>query len=144
MAGLAAAVGCELGVSDWHEVRQDGVDAFAQATGDDYWIHTDPVRAAAGPMGSTIAHGLYTLALGPMFTGSIVQFGGFSMILNYGYDRVRFPAPLPVGSCLRMRSALIALDATRTGAQATLRQTFECAGSDKPVCVADSVLRLVS
>ena len=144
MAGLAAAVGGELGVSDWQEVRQDQIDLFARATGDDYWIHTDPVRAGAGPMGATIAHGLYTLSLGPMFTGSIVRFGGFGMILNYGYDRVRFPAPLPVGSRLRMRSALVAVDPTRTGAQATLRQTFECEGGDKPVCVADSVLRLVS
>lgn len=138
---LVAAEGDELGVSDWHTVTQSEIDAFAQATGDHYWIHTDPERAGQGPIGKTIAHGLYTLSLGPRFTYSIVEFTGFSMTLNYGYDRVRFMSPVPVDSRVRMRSELIGVKRLEGGAQATLRQMFELEGADKPACVADSVLR---
>ena len=140
---LAAAAGDELGNSDWHDVTQERVDAFAETTGDRYWIHTDPTRAAETPLGSTIAHGLYTLSLGPMFTDEIVTFEGFAMRLNYGYEKVRFPAPLPVGSRVRMRSQLVDVTSVGGGAQATLRQTFEREGGVKPVCVADSVLRFL-
>src|SRR3954471_20462660 len=100
---LQAAVGEEMGVSDWYEVTQERIDVFAQATGDDYWLHTEPDRAADSPMGTTIAHGLLTLGLGPGWTNAIVTFEGFALRLNYGYEKVRFPAPLPVGSRVRMR-----------------------------------------
>ena len=144
MDELVAASGEELGVSDWHEVTQAGIDAFADATGDTYWIHTDPERAKDGPLGGTIAHGLLTLSLGPKFTYSIVQFEGFSITLNYGYEKVRFPAPLPVDSRVRMRSQLVAVEPTANGASARLLQTFETEAGGKPVCVAESVLRFVA
>ena len=103
---LKAKVGEELGVSDWHEVTQAEIDAFADATGDHQWIHVDPERAAQSPFGSTIAHGLYTLGLGPRFTYEAYAVEGFAFGVNYGYDRVRFPAPLPVDSRVRMRATL--------------------------------------
>ena len=141
---LIAATGEELGVSEWHHVGQEQIDAFAAATGDHYWLHVDPERAAAGPLGSTIAHGLYTLSLGPMFTDAIVRFEGFAATLNYGYEKVRFPAPVPVDSRVRMRSELVEVDEVPGGAQARLRQTFELDGGAKPVCVAGSVLRFLT
>jgi acyl dehydratase len=141
---LRASVGEELGVSAWHDITQERIDAFADATGDDYWIHVDPERAAASELGGTIAHGLLTLSLGPMFTYSLVRFEGFSVTLNYGYEKVRFPAPLPTGSRVRMRSRLVEVVDVSGGAQASLLQTFERDGSDKPVCVATSIVRFVS
>src|SRR4051812_22823483 len=95
MDELVAAEGEELGASDWQQVTQGDIDAFAAATGDHYWIHTDPERAKAGPMGSTIAHGLYTLSLGPRFNYGVFEIKGFSMMLNYGYEKVRFISPVP-------------------------------------------------
>src|SRR3954470_2305757 len=106
---LRAKVGEELGVSEWHEVTQERIDAFAEATGDDQWIHVDPERAAQTPFGGTIAHGLYTLSLAPALTSSLLSFDGFAFALNYGYNRIRFPAPLPVGSRIRLRAALAAV-----------------------------------
>jgi acyl dehydratase len=141
---LVAAQGEELGVSDWHEITQERIDAFAEATGDTYWIHTDPERAAAGPLGSTIAHGLYTLSLGPAFTYTIVTFDGFTISLNYGYEKIRFPAPLPVGSRVRMHCRLAAVDRADGSARVTLSQTFEREGSEKPVCIASHVVHLVA
>jgi acyl dehydratase len=141
---LRASVGEELGVSEWRAITQERVDAFADATGDDYWIHVDQERAAASELGGTIAHGLFTLALGPMFTYSLVRFDGFSVTLNYGYEKVRFTAPLPTGSKVRMRSKLVDVSDVPGGAQASLLQTFEREGSEKPVCVATSILRFVS
>ncbi len=141
--GLESAVGGELGVSDWHEVTQELIDAFAGATGDDYWIHTDPTRAAGTPTGSTIAHGLLTLSLGPMLMYEIVSFEGFSMGLNYGYDKVRFIDPVPVGSRLRLRASLNGLTATPGGLRAAIQQTFEREGSERPACVADQILHFV-
>ena len=93
--GLREAEGRELGVTEWREITQAEVDAFADATGDHQWIHVDPERAAASPLGGTIAHGLLTLSLAPAMTASLLSFEGFAFALNYGYDRVRFPAPLP-------------------------------------------------
>src|SRR5919204_5569601 len=107
---LKAKVGQELGVSDWHEVTQDEIDAFAEATEDHQFIHVDPERAAETPFGSTIAHGLYTLSLGPVLTDEAFSLEGFAFGLNYGYDRVRFPSPLPVDSRVRMRAALASVD----------------------------------
>jgi acyl dehydratase len=139
---LKGKVGEELGVSEWQEVTQDAIDAFADATGDDQWIHVDPERAAQTPWGSTIAHGLYTLSLGPKFTFAMFTIEGFAFGLNYGYNKVRFPAPLPVGSRLRMRATLSSVDDVPGGVQLTITQTFEREGGDKPVCVAESVARM--
>ena len=139
---LKAKVGEELGVSDWHEVTQAEIDAFAEATGDDQWIHVDPERAAQSPFGSTIAHGLYTLALGPRFTYDAYSIEGFAFGLNYGYDRVRFPAPLPVDSRVRMHATLSSVHDVTGGIQMKVTQTFEREGEEKPVCVAEQLVRL--
>jgi len=139
---LRAKVGEELGVSEWHEVTQDAIDAFADATGDHQWIHVDPERAAQTPWGSTIAHGLYTLSLGPQFTFALFTIEGFAFGLNYGYNKVRFPAPLPVDSRVRMRATLSSVDDVPSGVQLTITQTFEREGEEKPVCVAEAVSRM--
>jgi acyl dehydratase len=139
---LRAARGTELGVTGWREITQAEVDAFADATGDHQWIHVDPERAARSPLGGTIAHGLFTLSLAPAMTSSLLSFDGFAFALNYGYNRVRFPAPLPVGSRVRMHATLAAVDDIPGGAQITIVQTFEREGAEKPVCVAESVARV--
>jgi acyl dehydratase len=139
---LRAKVGEELGVSEWHGVTQERIDAFADATGDHQWIHVDPDRAAQTPWGSTIAHGLYTLSLGPQFTFALFTIEGFAFGLNYGYNKVRFPAPLPVGSRVRMRATLASVDDVPGGVQLTITQTFEREGEEKPVCVAEAVSRM--
>jgi acyl dehydratase len=142
MQELKDKVGEELGVSDWREITQDDIDAFAETTGDDQFIHVDPERAAQTPFGSTIAHGLLTLSLGPRFGYDMFSLEGFAFGLNYGYNRVRFPAPLPVNSRLRMRATLSAVDDIPGGAQITITQTFEREGGDKPVCVAEALARV--
>ena len=139
---LRAKVGEELGVSEWHEVTQERIDAFADATGDHQWIHVDPERAAQTPWASTIAHGLYTLSLGPQFTFALFTIEGFAFGLNYGYNKVRFPAPLPVNSRVRMRATLSSVDDVPGGVQLTITQTFEREGEEKPVCVAEAVSRM--
>jgi acyl dehydratase len=139
---LKARVGQELGVSDWLEVTQEAIDAFADATGDHQWIHVDPERAKETPFGGTIAHGLYTLSLGPQFSYALFEVTGVAFGLNYGYNKVRYPAPLPVGSKVRMRAELTAADDIPGGIQLTVTQTFEREGGDKPVCVAESVSRV--
>jgi acyl dehydratase len=140
--GLREANGTELGITDWHEVTQAEVNAFADATGDHQWIHVDPERAAQSPLGGTIAHGLFTLSLAPAMTAKLLSFEGFAFALNYGYNRVRFPAPLPVGSRVRMRAALRDVQDIPGGAQITIVQTFEREGADKPVCVAECLARV--
>lgn len=139
---VKAAVGQELGVSDWYEVTQATIDQFAEVTGDHQWIHVDPERAAQTPFGGTIAHGLFTLSLGPKFSYEIMDMQGFAFGVNYGYGRVRFPAPLPVGKRVRMRAALTNVDDVPGGIQITVTQTFEVEGGEKPVCVAESLARL--
>ena len=139
---MRAKVGAEIGVSDWHEVTQEEIDRFAAVTGDDQWIHTDPERATQTPFGGTIAHGYYTLSLHPRFAKQIVQFEGFAFAVNYGLNRVRFPAPLPVGNRVRMRIELLAVDDVVGGAQITMKLTFESEGALKPVCVAESLTRV--
>ena len=139
---LKAAVGQELGVSDWYEVTQERVDAFADATGDHQWIHVDPERAKGTPFGGTIAHGLFTLSLGPGLRGDTMELAGFAAVLNYGYGKVRFPAPLPVGSKLRMRMTLQEVSEIPGGAQITMLCTLEREGGDKPVCVAETLSRV--
>lgn len=140
---LKALVGRELGPTGWVQVDQQMVDAFAEVTGDRQWIHVDVERAAASPMGGTIAHGLLTLSLGPAFTEELFSFEGFAHALNYGYEKVRFPAPTPVGSRLRMTATVTDVTPVTGGAQVTTTQVFQVEGSDKPVCVAQSVGRFV-
>jgi acyl dehydratase len=136
--GLRSRVGEELGVSDWHTVTQAHIDAFASATDDYERIHVDPERAKETPWGVTIAHGLYTLSLGPKFLYEIMQMADVPLALNYGFNRVRFISPLPVNSNVRMRAVLQSVEDTEGGIVATVKQTFEREGQDKPVCVAES------
>jgi acyl dehydratase len=138
---LRASAGEEIGHSGWHTVTQEEIDAFAQVTGDHQWIHVDPDRAAASPFGSTIAHGLLTLSLGPRFLEEVLTVEGVAFGVNYGYGKVRFPAPVPVGSRIRMHATLTAVEEVAGGVQATIEQRFEREGSDKPVCVAESLGR---
>ena len=139
---LKARAGQELGVSDYHVATQAAVDAFAEATGDRQWIHTDPARAASGPFGGTIAHGYYTLALAPVLLTEVLPLDHFAMTVNYGLDRVRFPAPLPVGERVRMRVALDGVADVPGGAQLTMTLTFEPDAGGKPVCVAQALYRI--
>jgi acyl dehydratase len=139
---VQAYVGKELGVSEWHEVTQEAINDFAAVTGDDQWIHLDVERAKDTPFGGTIAHGYYTLSLAPRFSYAMFKLEGFAFGVNYGLNRVRFPAPLPVGSKVRMRATLAAVDEVPGGAQITTELVFERDGGDKPVCVAESLARV--
>ena len=139
---LKAAEGDDLGASDWHEVTQQDIDTFAAVTGDHQWIHTDPERAKDTPFGGTIAHGYYTLSLAPRFSEQLLALEGFAFGINYGLNRVRFPAPLPVGSRVRMRARIAGVEDISGGAQLTLELSFECEGVDKPVCAAESLARV--
>ncbi len=139
---LKTRVGDELGVSDWREVTQADIDKFAEVTGDDQWIHVDPERAKDTPFGGTIAHGYYTLSLAPVFSYELFELTGVAMGINYGANKVRFPAPLPVGSKVRMRMTLQDVTDIPGGAQTTMLLTFEREGGDKPVCVAETLSRV--
>ena len=140
---LAAQCGQEVAVSDWVTITQAQVDGFAQATGDAQWIHVDVERAKSGPFGGTIAHGFLTLALIPRFFEQSIQITAARMGVNYGLNRVRFTAPVPVGSRLRARMTLLRCEALQpTGVQATWEVTIEREGAPKPVCVAESLARL--
>ena len=141
-AELQQQVGALLGPSDWLTVTQEAVDGFADASGDHQWIHVDPERAATGPFGGTICHGLLTLAIGQDLARSIYRVDGMRMGINYGLNRVRFPSPLPVGS--RVRTSVVLLEVVHQGDswQVTSRVTTEREGETKPVCVAESVTRL--
>ena len=141
VSDLVALVGTTLGPTAWEDLPQPRVDDFATVTGDHQWIHVEPARAAAGGLGGTIVHGLLTLSLGPALLSQLVDYSGFAHGLNYGYDKVRFPAPLPVGSRVRMTATVTAVSEVPGGAQMTTRCVFEGEGQDKPVCVADSVSR---
>jgi acyl dehydratase len=141
MDELKAAVGQEA-VSDWHEVTQEEINDFAEVTGDDNWIHLDVERAKETPFGGTIAHGYYTLSLGPQFSYKLFKAEGFAFGVNYGTNRVRFPAPMPVGGKVRMRLKLESVDDVPGGAQIVIVQTFEREGGDKPVCVAETLSRV--
>ena len=138
---LQALVGQVVATSDWITVTQARIDQFAQATGDHQWIHIDPVRAAAGPFGTTIAHGFLTLSLLPEMGASAMEVLDTKMGVNYGLNRVRFPAPVPSGSRLRGHFKLLAYEPIDGGAQLTMEVTMEREGSPKPVCVAESVAR---
>ena len=141
LADLAPLVGQEIGVSDWIAVEQDRIDRFAEATGDHQWIHVDPVRAAAGPFGTPVAHGFLTLSLLPEMGATAFGVADTRMGVNYGLNRVRFTAPVPVGSRLRGRFKLQAYEPIEGGAQLTMQVTMEREGADKPVCVAESLSR---
>jgi acyl dehydratase len=142
IADLRACVGRDVGVSDWLVVTQEQVNLFAQATGDHQWIHTDPERAAAGPFGGTIAHGFLTLSLLPRFFETALSITRSSMGVNYGLNKVRFTAPVPVGSQLQARLVLLALDdLDGGGAQMTWVVSVYRKGQDKPVCVAEALVR---
>jgi acyl dehydratase len=139
---LKGRVGDELGVSDWVVVTQDVINAFADATGDHQFIHVDPEKAKDTPFGGTIAHGLLTLSLGPKLSYELYTVENVAFGVNYGYDKIRFPAPVPVDSKLRMRAALASVDDVPGGVQMKLVQTFEVEGGEKPVCVAEQLVRL--
>ncbi len=139
---LLDRVGEEVGVSPWHDVTQEAVNTFADATGDHQWIHIDPERAARGPFGRTIAHGYYTLSLAPKFFEDMKLLDGAAVAVNYGLNRVRFTAPVPVGSRVRMRVVLLDAEEVSSGTQLTWQLTFECSESEKPVCVAESLARV--
>lgn len=141
LADLQALVGQELGLSDWVTIDQQRVNRFADATGDHQWIHVDAARAAAGPFGTTIAHGFLTLSLLPMLFDTAYAIGDTRLGVNYGLNRTRFTAPVPVGSRVRGRFKLLAYEPIEGGAQLIVEATIEREGSAKPVCVAESVTR---
>jgi acyl dehydratase len=139
---LKAAEGEVLGTSGWHHVDQEAIDCFADVTGDHQWIHVDVERAKQTPFGGTIAHGYYTLSLAPMLTAQVMALQGFAFAVNYGVDRVRFPAPLPVGAKVRLTARLASVEDVAGGAQFSLELTFEREGGEKPVCVARTLVRV--
>ena len=140
---LRSLVGHPLGTSDWFEVTQERVNLFADATGDHQWIHTDPQRAAVeSPFGGTVAHGFFTLALCNTLTQRSFTIAGPKMMVNYGLNRVRFPAPVRVGTRIRMVTDLMEVKEFQSVAQVTCKQTFEVEGETKPVCVAETIVRL--
>ena len=138
---LKSLVGEPVGSSDWIVVDQQRIDRFAEATGDRQWIHVDPVQAAAGPFGTTIAHGFLTLSLLPEMGDAAFKIADVRMGVNYGLNKVRFPAPVPVNSRLRGHFKLLAFEPLPGGAQLVVEVTMEREGGDKPVCVAESVSR---
>ncbi len=140
---LTAAVGEDLGSSDWLEVTQDRVDAFADATGDHQWIHVDVGRAAQGPFGGTIAHGYLTLSLIPFFSAQIIGLETPGAKLNYGVNKVRFPAPVRVGRRIRATATVVEVGDVPAGKQLVTRFTVEIEGEDKPGCVAETVVLLL-
>ena len=138
---LKKRVGDHLGYSDWHEITQEQVNQFAEATGDHQWIHVDPERAKSGPFGGTIGHGYLTISLAPAFLKEVLVIEGFSMGVNYGINKLRFPAPVPVGKRLRVGATLKAADDVAGGVQPTLELVFEVEGQEKPACIAEVVYR---
>ncbi|HEY7916226.1 MAG TPA: MaoC family dehydratase [Acidimicrobiales bacterium] len=134
-------VGKHLGYSDWHRIEQEQINRFADATGDHQWIHVDPERAKGGPFGTAIAHGYLTLSLAPVYLGEVLTVEGTSMGVNYGCNKVRFPAPVPVGSNLRLGVEVAGAEDVTGGVQVALDLTFETEGSSKPSCVARVVYR---
>jgi acyl dehydratase len=140
---LESLVGEELGASEWHEITQERVNAFADVTGDRQWIHVDPERAAAGPFGGTIAHGYLTLSLLPALMSEVWRVEGVRMGINYGLNRVRFPAPVSVGSRVRAVGRLREIAPVDGGVQGVVETTIEIEGGAKPAAVAETVVRLV-
>lgn len=141
---IAAAAGEELGVSEWVKISQERIDLFADATGDRQWIHVDPERAADGPFGATIAHGYLTLSMLPLLGAQVFAFAGNLARVNYGLNKVRFVAPVRVGSKIRDRVELLTVEEIDKGQRATLRHTVEIKGSERPACVAEAVTLLMT
>jgi acyl dehydratase len=142
VAELVGAVGQVVGPGDALHVDQQRVDAFAEATGDHQWIHVDPQRAAAGPFGGTIAHGYLTLSLLPLLVQGLYRVEGLAMGINYGLNRVRFPAPLRVGSAVRATAELVSAEPVPRGYQLVSRVSVSAEGAERPCCVAETVTRL--
>jgi len=140
-ADLPTLAGRQLGSSSWHEITQERVNLFADATGDHQWIHVDPQRAANGPFGGTVAHGYLTLSMAVALLDDVLAVDGVAQVVNYGIEKVRFPAPVPVGSRIRMSVQCTSVAEVRGGYQAGLALTFEREGHDKPVCVAEILFR---
>jgi acyl dehydratase len=143
MSAFTELVGREVGPTDWLEVDQERIDTFARATDDPQWIHVDPVRAAEGPFGTTIAHGYLTLSLCVPLMSRTLGLTGYRMGINYGVNKVRFPAPLPSGSRIRGRFTVQSVDEVEGGEQGVVLATIEREGSGKPVCVAELVVRMM-
>ena len=140
-AALLASAGQHLGYSDWLQIDQERINLFADATGDHQWIHVDPERAAQGPFGKTIAHGYLTLSLANLFLPQIMQVNNVSMGVNYGCEKVRFPAPVPVGSRVRGGGEVISAEEVKGGVQVVVRMTIEVESGDRPACVIDTISR---
>ncbi len=141
---FAAAEGLELGTTEWVTIDQARIDTFADATGDHQWIHVDPEKAAKGPFGTTIAHGLLTLSLLPVLVHELYAVEGVKMAVNYGFDRVRFAAPVPVNSRIRGSAVVGAVTKVPGGVQGQVNVTIEVEGSAKPACVAQSIVRFIA
>ena len=138
---LKAAIGENLGHTEWLEITQDRIDKFAEATGDHQWIHVNPEKAAKGPFGATIVHGFLTVSLAPYFMPQLIEVKDVKMGVNYGTDKIRFPAPVRVGSRLRGTGELLSVEEVKGGVQSVLRVTIEIEGSDRPACVVDTISR---
>jgi acyl dehydratase len=143
-AAVRGAEGAHLGYSEWLALDQARIDLFAEATGDDQWIHVDPERAAAGPFGATIAHGYLTLSLSNYFLPQIVDVQGFDMGINYGLDKVRFPAPVLVGSRVRAGAQLLTVSEIPGGVQTIMEVTMEIEDGSKPACVIHAISRFLN
>ena len=139
---LRSLVGDHVGYSEYLDITQERVNAFAEATGDHQWIHVDVRRAKQGPFGGPIAHGYLTLALGPLLGAQVWEVAGVSMGVNYGIDKLRFPSPVPVGSRLRLGARVLDVSDFAGGAQLKMEYTFEVEGASKPACVAEVLFRL--
>ncbi|HET9078623.1 MAG TPA: MaoC family dehydratase [Acidimicrobiales bacterium] len=144
LAGLKERVGQHLGYSEWHQVTQEQINLFADATGDHQWIHVDVERAKAGPFGAPIAHGYLTLSLTPTLLSEAFSVSGVAMGINYGLNKLRFPSPVPVGSKVRAGVELASVEDVNGGAQVQLNVTYEIEGGSKPVCVAEVLFRYYS
>lgn len=140
-AELASLVGAQLGPGPWRTVAQEAIDAFADATGDRQWIHVDPARAASGPFGRTVAHGYLTLSLAPQLLDELLVVEDAGLVLNYGLNRVRFPAPVPAGARVRAVAEVVSAEDVPGGTQAVVAITVEVDGTAKPACVAEVVYR---
>ncbi|BBZ53080.1 MULTISPECIES: MaoC family dehydratase [Mycolicibacterium] len=143
LSEFVAAAGSQLGPTEWMEITQDRVNLFADATDDHQWIHVDPERAAAGPFGGTIAHGLLTLSLLPHFMHQLYRVDNVALAVNYGYNKVRFITPVKVGANVRAGAVISKVDELDGAVQATVTVTVEIEGSDKPAAVVESIVRII-
>ena len=141
LADLPGMIGKHLGHSGWHTIDQEQINRFADATGDHQWIHVDVERAKSGPFGTTIGHGYLTLSLVPIFVFQLLKVEGAKLVVNYGLNKVRFPAPVPAGSRVRMGAEVAAVEPVGGGVQVTLSASFEIEGQPKPACVAEILFR---